>query len=135
MIGICRGCQLINVLLGGDLYQDLPAQLNVRHSDPEMRHDIDIAPGSALHKLYGAKLSVNSTHHQAVRNIASGLAATAFSCGDRIIEAFEHDALPVWGYQFHPERGIASGEMCSPDFMPLFIDFVKRVRAHNAAAL
>jgi len=128
ILGICRGCQLINVLLGGTLYQDLPEQKQTNHYDSNMRHEIEVEPGSVLYGLYGPKFRVNSTHHQSVRDLGDGLRAVAHTPGDRIVEAIEHKSLPIWGYQFHPERMIGlESDKKSPDFMALFEDFVRRV--------
>jgi len=103
ILTICRGFQLINVLLGGDLYQDLAAQKGLYHSDPQLRHPVHACEGSVLAQLFGTEFKVNSTHHQAVRKLGRGLKATAFS-PDGIIEAYEHESGLILGTQFHPER-------------------------------
>jgi putative glutamine amidotransferase len=127
IMGICRGCQLLNVLFGGTLYQDLPGQLRVSHQGVNLRHEVIAEPGSVLYGLYGERLIVNSSHHQSVRALGDGLTATAHTPGDGVVEAFEHGTLPIWGYQFHPERmiGLISDDG-SPDFLSLFMDFADR---------
>ena len=102
ILAICRGEQLMNVVLGGSLYQDIPSQLpdNVGHSGTT--HKIGIEEGSILARLYGTdSLEVNSTHHQAVKDVAPGIRVTAYS-PDGIVEAYETDK--VTAVQFHPEK-------------------------------
>lgn len=125
IFGICRGCQLINVALGGTLYQDLAEQKGLIHSDPELRHAVRADADSLLHRLFGAAFLVNSTHHQAVKDAAPGLQITARS-DEGIVEAFEHESLPIFATQFHPERLTgALWDDRTPDFAPLFAHFTK----------
>jgi putative glutamine amidotransferase len=131
VFGICRGIQLLNVLLGGTLYQDLPAELGVVHSGPSILHEITAKPDSVLGRLFGERFPVNSFHHQAIRALAGGLNATA-SSDDGVVEAVEHESLPVLGCQFHPERiSCLTGEHKTPDFLPLFEHFVSLCRARG----
>jgi gamma-glutamyl-gamma-aminobutyrate hydrolase PuuD len=117
LLGICRGEQLINVAFGGTLYQDLPSQhpSAVCHSQHESSaiatHPVTISSGSLLRSLIGKDtLYVNSFHHQAVRQVASGFKATAYA-PDSVVEAIESTtAAPVWAVQFHPEGLILSGD-------------------------
>lgn len=104
ILGICRGHQLLNIALGGDLIQDIAEK--ARHMEAEgvdQLHEIRIAPGSFLAPLYGGRAVVTSAHHQAVGRLASGLRAAAWT-EDGLVEAVEHVRLPLWGVQFHPER-------------------------------
>lgn len=107
VLGICRGMQLINVVLGGDLKQDIGEVLHLFHShqeEPDYKiHPVSTVDGSVLRKLYGEVFTVNSFHHQALDHLGTGLLATAFSEGG-LIEAVEHDELPILGVQWHPER-------------------------------
>lgn len=124
IFGICRGCQVINVALGGTLYQDLVEQKGLVHFDTELRHEVRAAEGSVLYRLFGERFLVNSTHHQAVKTMAPGLRVTACSA-EGIVEAFVHESLPVFATQFHPER--LTGELWderTPDFAPLFDYFI-----------
>lgn len=125
IFGICRGCQLINVALGGTLYQDLAAQKGLTHSDPELRHAVWTSEGSLLHRLFGESFLTNSTHHQSVKDVAPNLVVTAHSA-DGVVEAFEHVSQPIFATQFHPERltGILWDDR-TPDFLPLFEHFVQ----------
>lgn len=111
MFGICRGAQVINVALGGTLYQDIYKQAGAtlcHRQDMKLRsertHLINIKQGTMLHDLMKCtSLAVNSYHHQAVKDIADGLKITAWS-EDGIVEAFEAEKYPVLGVQFHPEN-------------------------------
>ena len=100
---ICRGEQLMNVVLGGSLYQDLPTQhdTTVTHGGGT-RHRIGVEKGSVLYKLFGEdSLTVNSFHHQAVKQVAPGIRVTA-NAADGIVEAYEY-GNQVIAFQFHPE--------------------------------
>ena len=101
VIGICYGMQLINVALGGTLYQDINLQFSVEINHKKGYHIIVITENRFLRK---GRFSVNSTHHQAVKKLGNGLKAFAFS-NDNIVEAFCHQDLPfLVGVQWHPER-------------------------------
>ena len=127
ILTICRGFQLLNVLLGGDLYQDLVEQKGLVHFDKELRHPVNAAVGSVLANIYGERFPVNSTHHQAVNRLGVGLKATAWS-DEGIIEAYEHESLPIIGTQFHPERLTGSAwDDRTPDFKDYFRYFVKSI--------
>ena len=130
ILGICRGSQLINVCMGGSLYQDLVEQKGWVHMNTEIRHDVYAEAGSVLHRLFGPQFKTNSTHHQAVKELASGFHVTARSI-EGIVEAFEHDTLPILATQFHPERltGITWDER-TPDFKPYFEYFINLVKEH-----
>ena len=124
IFGICRGCQVINVALGGTLYQDLVEQKGLVHFDPQLRHEVRAEEGSVLHRLFGEAFFTNSTHHQSVKDAAPGLRVTAHS-REGVVEAFEHESLPIFAAQFHPER--LTGELWddrTPDFAPLFNYFI-----------
>lgn len=100
VLGICRGLQTVNVFFGGTLVQDLPG-----HSALEGRdrlHPVRSA-ASALGRICGEYAVVNSAHHQAADRLGSGLAAVQWAA-DGVVEALEHQAMPVWGVQWHPER-------------------------------
>jgi putative glutamine amidotransferase len=112
VLGVCRGIQLINVALGGTLYQDLPTQVGAQttHRDREIYegncHDVRIEPGSGLARLYPQLPSacVNSLHHQAVRKLGRDLVVEARSSADEVIEAVRLKGRSyVLGVQWHPE--------------------------------
>lgn len=105
VVGICRGCQLLNVAFGGSLWQDLPSEFparNIQHRNT--RHAIDIDGASRLSKVLGTtNIIVNSTHHQAVKDLAPGFRIAAKS-PKGVVEAIECDDYPALGVQFHPEK-------------------------------
>jgi putative glutamine amidotransferase len=112
ILGICRGIQLVNVALGGTLFQDLPSERPgpVSHDPGSARdarsHDIELQPGTRVARaLGGTTFSVNSFHHQAVDRLADGLVATGWS-SDGLIEAVESPENAPWllAVQWHPEE-------------------------------
>lgn len=106
ILGICRGMQVINVALGGDIIQDLPPQVrpfHVPNGEEDQVHPIRAAEDSFLFSLYGPVFPVNSWHHQAVGRLGEGLRAIAWAEGG-FAEALEHRERPILGVQFHPER-------------------------------
>lgn len=112
VLGICRGFQVLNIALGGDVYQDLAADrssntLNHRQKQTEtyVSHAISLAPDSRLRRILGVEeLMVNSLHHQAVNRLGSGFLPTAWA-PDGVIEAAELEGHPfILGVQWHPER-------------------------------
>ena len=114
ILGICRGMQVINVALGGDLIQDLPADCLPFHgrSKHALIHHIRALEGSLLHHLYGPVFPVNSIHHQAVDRLGTGLKAIAWA-ESGFCEALVHETAPILGFQFHPER--RTGAKARPD--------------------
>ena len=117
LLGICRGIQLFNVMLGGTLWQDLPTQRpsDVQHHETppydKVAHMVDVVPGTPLHKAVGlAQMPVNSYHHQALKDMGRGLQVAA-TAPDGVVEAVylpEHKfALAV---QWHPEFSRLSDE-------------------------
>lgn len=111
VLGICRGCQVMNVYRGGTLYQDIPTQapseIAHRMAKPDHRtcHSCRIDRNTPLHTLTGKEaIGVNSHHHQAVKALALGLDCMGRS-EDGIIEAVFDPSKPFfWGIQWHPER-------------------------------
>jgi putative glutamine amidotransferase len=110
VLAICRGIQVLNVALGGTLYQDVP-DLHPAHVDhnqqvmpSEAHHEIALEPGSCLALAYGShRVSTNSFHHQGVRDVAPGLRAVGWS-PDGLVEGLESPAHRfVVGVQWHPE--------------------------------
>jgi putative glutamine amidotransferase len=102
IMGICRGEQLLNVVLGGSLYQDIPTQVDTLVAHSGTRHRIGVEKGSVLYRLFGQdSLTVNSFHHQAVKDVAPGLRVTAHA-DNGIVEAYEYGDRLI-AFQFHPE--------------------------------
>jgi putative glutamine amidotransferase len=130
VLGICAGCQLINIGLGGTLIQDIPSShpnSKVIHSNTSKtdysRHDVMLKAGSQLSRLYkNATISVPTSHHQAVDQLGRGLQPTAYA-EDGIIEALELTGR-AWmvAVQWHPERDYEGNR-------GLFDEFVKHAAA------
>ena len=110
VLGICRGHQVLNVALGGTMYQDLKVQQGTafEHMVPKpvggMVHEVAIVSGSPLAELQGAEtMMVNSRHHQAIRDVAPGLVVQATSPDGVIESVYLPGKRFVWGVQWHPE--------------------------------
>jgi len=110
VVGICRGAQLLNVLHGGDLHQDLDeAGLDARGHRTEA-HGVTTGPGSLARRALGRTETVVSWHHQAVRRVGRGLRVTA-RAADGLPEAVEVPGRRfALGLQWHPEVGIRPGD-------------------------
>ena len=132
VFGICRGLQVINVALGGTLYEDLddqfPNALKHDYIDEQARdylaHSIQVEPDSRLSRILGiSSLKVNSLHHQGIRRLATSLCASAFA-PDGLIEAAELLEYPFGiAVQWHPE--------CLQDYAPMRLLFQAFVEAAN----
>jgi gamma-glutamyl-gamma-aminobutyrate hydrolase PuuD len=109
VLAVCRGCQVLNVALGGTLHQHLPDVVghSVHRTAPLVFGEVEVAtaPGSAASSVFGPHPTVLCSHHQSVDRLGTGLVATAHAA-DGVIEAVE---LPssrfVLGVQWHPEEG------------------------------
>lgn len=132
ILAICRGAQVLNVALGGTLWQDVGMQGATEHnhsqdgSRQELTHNIDVAPDSRLHSIAGSRhVDVNSMHHQALRDLGSELVVTA-RAHDGLVEAVEHPGRRfVLGLQCHPEELYPERDWARR----LFADFVAAARA------
>jgi putative glutamine amidotransferase len=110
VLGICRGCQVLNVAAGGSLYQDISSLVPkaIKHTLKAPRwqpcHNISIQKGSVLEGVLGVSiLSVNSFHHQSVARPGSGFSVSAWAV-DGVVEGIESSAHPfAVGVQWHPE--------------------------------
>jgi putative glutamine amidotransferase len=107
ILGICRGFQLVNVHLGGTLFQHIDNHRN-SGSDEDLIHKVKVASNSELFRIVKSEEGiVNSSHHQAIDKIADDLIATAYS-EDGIVEALEWkdktNKSPLLLVQWHPER-------------------------------
>ncbi len=118
ILGVCRGIQVLNVALGGSLFQDVGTDpgTQLQHSQTEPRdqptHKVKVEPRSRLAQILGTdEIEVNSMHHQAVKSLGRGLIAVAWA-PDQIIEGVE-DTDPsrfVLGVEWHPEELVGHSE-------------------------
>lgn len=117
VLGICRGVQLLNVHLGGSLYQDLPTEydskISHRMDAPYDReaHKVEVLPDTLLADIIGEGLhGVNSCHHQAIQELAVGVQKMAVA-EDGIVEAISMlDKKFIMGVQWHPEFSYRKNE-------------------------
>lgn len=104
VLGICRGCQVLNVAFGGTLVQHITSKVKHSSMTGDMVHPTRVEEGSWLAEVYSScSVTTNSAHHQCVKDLAPGFAAVQFA-EDGIIEAIVHKELPIWAVQWHPER-------------------------------
>ncbi len=139
ILGVCRGAQILNAALGGDLHQDISFQVPgaLRHRDWDRYdnngHHVSIAPGSWLAGIHGAgEFAVNSVHHQAIRRVAPGLRCVAFA-PDAVAEAVEgiDDEQFMVGVQWHPEWQTSAQPGAASPGDALFAAFVAAVAARR----
>ncbi|HEY1328254.1 MAG TPA: gamma-glutamyl-gamma-aminobutyrate hydrolase family protein [Casimicrobiaceae bacterium] len=140
VLGICRGCQLINVAFGGTLYQDIGTMIPeaLIHRDigkyEQNYHKLRFVPDGRLAKLYPdhAEATINTIHHQAVKKLGRGLLVEATSVPDDVVEAIRwRGPSYVLGVQWHPEF------MWEPkeghlDGTPILNEFLDAARARKA---
>lgn len=128
MLGVCRGAQVLNIALGGDIHQDIPSLLGKEHDlgeAPQPDHEVIVAPGTKLMEIMKKdRFPTNSLHHQSVARLGRGLVASAHT-QDGIVEAIE---LPghrfLLGLQWHPELMLDDGLS-----MRIFDAFLRSMRA------
>jgi putative glutamine amidotransferase len=136
VLGICAGSQLLNIVLGGTLIQDIKSEFpdsSVQHSDNKdpaknghHKHEIVIEAGTILSGLYAqTRVAVPTSHHQAIRRVAGSLRVAALSL-DGVIEAVEMPSRAFTiGVQWHPERDFDSNR-------GLFLEFIKEAMQFNS---
>lgn len=125
LLGICRGHQILNVTLGGTLFQDLNSSSDIafKHIQKskryEVSHKVTIKENSILSKLFEKEIFVNSYHHQSVAKLGKGLEVVATS-NDNIIESIQlKDKKFVLGVQWHPEMLLLNSDKMLPLFKML----------------
>lgn len=135
ILAICRGEQILNVFMGGSLYQDIPTQhksdkkvihrIRKKGKTQICFHEININEDSLLYKLYKKKrMNVNSFHHQAIKKLGKGLRVTART-DDGIIEGIEGTGDQfIVGLQFHPEKL----RIKNPKWNKLFKAFIDKAK-------
>jgi putative glutamine amidotransferase len=143
VIGICRGCQLINVALGGTLFQDIPTQVahSISHRDTALYeralHDVTLVRGTRLAQLYPGmqQAKINSIHHQSVKDLGRDLVIEALGVPDGIVEAIRwRGPSYVFGMQWHPEfLALTPLHQSQLDGSPILQDFLTSARAFRDA--
>lgn len=127
VLGICRGQQVINVAMGGTLWQHLEGHEVRAYGRKHLAHAADVDPASELGRAaQGRQIKVNSLHHQAVRSVAPGLRQTATG-DDGTVEGVESEDGLIVAVQCHPEELTAD----LPWATKLFERFVARARARS----
>lgn len=129
ILGICGGMQLINVAKGGTLIQHIPDIVAncLAHEQPNPRtepgHDIQIYENTLLDRLINSdKIQVNSAHHQAIKDVASGFRINAMA-SDGVIEGIEDTTHPFClGVQWHPEYHVSEADQ------KIFAGFIEKAR-------
>jgi putative glutamine amidotransferase len=140
VFGICRGEQVLNVVMGGTLWQDLPSEYATVFDHREsfkrkirdyLAHDVRIDPDSRLAEIAGAtRVWVNTSHHQAIKRVAPGLRATAWSPDDLVEGVESPDHFFVVAVQWHPEEMVKKHEWALRLFRA-FVDAAAQRRAGN----
>ena len=135
ILGICRGCQIINAALGGTLVQDVPKRFGKVHQMAQgapsaFDHMVRVVPGTMLAEIMGGDVWVDSYHHQCVDRLAGGLVPSAYA-PEGFVEAYE---MPrgeqfLMAVQWHPEITL-DDDMYS---MRIFERFRQAIEAHRAA--
>lgn len=140
VLGICRGAQVINVGLGGTLFQDISTQKlgalvhrNWKIYDQNF-HELEVRPGGYLDLIYSGarKFQTNSVHHQGVKDLAPGLVVDAVSTADGVIEGFhleDGSGTFVFGVQWHPEFQKPSDNLVPAE--PIMQFFLKHCAAQR----
>ena len=137
ILGICRGLQLINVGMGGSLYQDLPSEKpsDINHRQEEegtiATHSVSVVKGSTIHQILGQdEIQVNTFHHQAIKKLAPELKIVGWANDSvpEMIEAFPN--RQIFGVQFHPEIFTNAGDKL---LSKLFAFLVKRAEVFQKA--
>ena len=128
MLGICKGHQFLNVLMGGSLYQDfsLTGKNHIQHLQKGKReyltHQVTVEDGTRLASILGAgSCMTNSMHHQAVKEVGKGLRVSARAV-DGTVEAIEDEGGLILGLQWHPESLLDT----APAMNGLFADLCRR---------
>ena len=129
ILATCRGLQIMNILYGGTLYQDIPTQApsDIVHSMgenfKENYHPVTLEPDSHLARILGsAEVTANTSHHQAIKDMCEGFRVVG-RAPDGIVEAMENEDGSILCVQWHPER-MQDMEM----YRNLFKDFIERCK-------
>lgn len=128
ILAICRGLQIVNVMHGGSLYQDIPTQFpsEINHAfggsyDNENYHTVKLNPDCHLAKILGQdEVKANTSHHQSIKDVAEGFTVTGYSA-DGSVESIENSDGSIIAVQWHPER-MQDMEI----YRQLFKDFIEK---------
>jgi putative glutamine amidotransferase len=152
LLGVCRGAQVLNVALGGTLYQDIETLHPGAHVHrnweiyDEHAHEISFERGSLLERLYAGQVAdgtprVNSVHHQGLKTLGRGLVIEARSLPDGVVEAVRYQAPDgdpafAYGVQWHPEfiRPDTPGLLDPQILLGAFLDEVNARRERQVVA-
>lgn len=131
VLAVCRGLQVLNVLFGGSLYQDIPSQVEgaMQHAQNSSRHEkvhaVTVLKETTLHSIVGEQLMTNSFHHQSVKALGEGMVISA-TTNDGIIEAIEHPQYTFClGVQWHPEELAIRDDIASKKLFEAFVTACK----------
>lgn len=138
ILGVCRGSQIMNVALGGTMYQDLVAEKNctlIQHKQNRLlhysSHFVEVKESSLLYDIVQKKrIKVNSNHHQANNQLGKDLQVAALS-EDGVIEAIELRGKPfMLGVQWHPEQLLLRNDNCSQLIYTRFVHEARRLQGN-----
>ena len=134
VFGICLGIQSVNRFLGGTVINDFKLKDGVEHMWHQ--HTVKTVQDSLVYEMFGEEFYVNSRHNNRIERLADGLVVTAKS-PDGVIEAVEHKELPIYAFEWHPERmrGDIPEPPEGPDMTCLFKWFVTLCKDKKEAAL
>lgn len=118
IMGICRGCQLVNVALGGTLKQDV----GMEHYDDAVRATTTME-GTDMRRIFGETVDTVHFHHQAVNILADDLTVTMVDAEDGTIEGYVHNTLPIYSVQFHPDRMYVKDDPSIKETGRIFMDY------------
>jgi len=138
VLGVCRGLQLINVVRGGTLVQDMGMDKDERHQyhrQSDMQHGVDVIEGSLLHHITLRGGCVNSAHHQAIDQLGEGLRVNCHS-DDGVIEGIEwsdpHNKPFMLAVQWHPERMFINNFQDRELYMNIRNRFIEEIKKTTA---
>lgn len=133
ILGICKGCQVLNIYFKGTIIQDL--ENNVHHQSYQnkaVKHKATTAKGNPLYELFGGgEIIINSSHHQAVDRLGDGMKICQYS-DDHVVEAIQHETLPILGLQWHPERMAYSRRVDGEADGTLIFEYFKKIIDESA---
>jgi len=123
IFAVCRGMQLMNVILGGSLHQSIPNHWQKEDADI-ITQEMSVAKGSAFSEIYEERCGINSYHRQAIKSLAPDLKVIATSPKDGIIEAVQstNPNIPYIGVQWHPELLIYSDKKHSQKLFDFIVN-------------